>query len=303
VRQYENTAEALRQRSIAELFGTFGLESQMGAQAIGNRRTAAEAARLEALQPGVARAQEAETQARVIQALTGAASLPSELAYRKALTEQAQSSAANQVTPAERLREQERDEAIARAGIGVQQQRLAQEDRQFEETRVPMEFDQTDGTTLIRKVPAGEVKAQLAAGGRLIDQARKDQRTAQRLESKARQEEIDSALGSEATILSTKDKDQGGGLMVDDPAVIADISNFNAKSDKPYIYVYDPQNPERKWGENFTYKIPLVDDEGKRHEARDVAQRAKELGYATVEEYVRLRLYKGRKMPKVPVRR
>ena len=133
--------------------------------------------------------------------------------------------------------------SCSEAGIGVQKDRLADEKNRYERQAVPMEFDQTDGSTIIRDVPANQVQENLNAGARHIQQAEREKRTAERLEGKSRQEEIDSALGSEANILSAKPKNQGGGLMVDDPAVVADISNFNSKSDKPYIYVYDPNDP------------------------------------------------------------
>lgn len=278
--QYENTGEELRRRSVGEIISTAGLASNIQKDAAQVRELNARAAQLNALVPGSATAQAAETIARLAAAKASVTaadvnvrSLPSEIEYRRRLGESSIISARNQPTPAER-------ETVR-----------AEDKRRYELENIPVEYPQVptaenpNPPPLIKYQSTKDAADAVRREGAIIRQDLMDARKINKETIETREKENDAALEHEFNIAKH----------LNDPGAVPHVAGFNAKSNAPYIYGYDRSKASvLPGGSDAAYRIPLVDANGRVYKARDVTRRAKALGYKNVEEYVEKELYLGR---------
>lgn len=282
--QYENTGEALRQRSVVDAINTAGLRSSIMAEAARSELQRAETERLRATNPFAAQAQEAETLARVVGALTQARALENQVTPTERAIDRANEMARHRESLAEGARRHD-------TTLGQRQSEMDEDKRRYEGESVSVEFPQTDGTTITRRMSAVEAARAVREEGAMIRREVHEKRMADKDIITQRRQDRDAATEAEATLLYNPN----------DPASIPKVAEYNSKSDNPYIYGYDAGNKGWLSGTKV-YRIPLVDAKGKHYRARDVTKKAREMGYATVEEFVEKELYKGREMPRESIK-
>lgn len=311
--QYENQGEALRQRAVDAIIGTYGLRSQVQRNAALNEQVRAETERLKTLMPGLSDAQAAETALRISQAKN------METAQEREAGRRLRAAAiARQESPEERAQRAAEVQSRFGAGLAEQQAGRVQTGSQFAETlgQRKKEFEtelgekragmtdvaimQPDGTEEIRKIPVSQLAQIMTQQGIQARIVGKEERTEERKEMTEYEKDQDDALKAQEVILGTSK----AGPNVNDPATIANISEFNRKSEADFVYGFDKSRQGiLGFGSDATYKIPLVDKNGKKLKARDVTRNAKRAGYGTdIEGYIRDHIYKGREMPKLPAR-